>query len=224
MRVLVGMETSGAIRQRLRDAGVEAWSVDILDSDDNSPFHIKGDVFSVLKQDLRWDWAIFHPDCTYLTNSAAWAFKDPDYERYPGVGYHQRVKETTLVGSARRAAREDALNTVRQLMALPFPHAIENPVGAISSNIRKPDQTIQPYDFGDDASKSTCLWLKGLPKLKPTLYVEPRIVNGSKRWSNQTDSGQNRLSPGSDRWKERSKTYPGVAAAIVDQWTKHFLK
>ena len=96
--------------------------------------------------------------------------------------------------------------------------AIENPIGCISTRIRKADQTIQPYQFGHDASKATCLWLKGLPPLEPTQYVEPRIVNGRKRWGNQTDSGQNRLPPSADRWKIRSETYIGIAEAMANQW------
>jgi hypothetical protein len=214
MRVIVGMETSGAVRQLLRSRGVDAWSVDLLPSEDDSPYHIQGDVFEVLYRDRDWTWGLFHPDCTYLTNSAAWAFKDGPY--------HQRVKPGTLVGAERREAREQAIAQVKQLMALPFPHAIENPIGAISTRIRRPDQIIQPYQFGDDASKATCLWLKQLPKLVPTCYIEPRIVNGKSRWANQTDSGQNRLSPSKDRWRERSRTYPGIADAIVTQWMAAF--
>lgn len=218
MRVIVGMETSGAVRQRLRNLGIEAYSVDLLPSIDNSPFHIQDDIFNVLNKDLNWDWGLFHPDCTYLTNSAAWAFNDPNFDKYPKVGYHQKSKPGTLLGADRRAARESALLTVKKLMALPFPHAIENPIGSISTRIRKPDQIIQPYEFGDDASKTTCLWLHKLPKLLATSYIQPRIVNGQKRWANQTDSGQNKLSPSSNRWQERSKTYPGIADAIVNQW------
>src|SRR5690606_695978 len=129
----------------------------------------------------------------------------------------------TLVGAPRRAAREDALDTVRRIMALPIPRiVIENPVGCISSRIRKPDQIIQPYEFGDDASKKTCLWLKGVRKLQPTRRVAGRFVehNGKtvERWSNQTDSGQNRLSPSEDRWAVRSDTYPGIASAFATQW------
>jgi len=96
--------------------------------------------------------------------------------------------------------------------------ALENPIGRISSAYRKPDQIIQPYMFGDDASKSTCLWLKNLPLLTPTNYVEPRIINGKNRWANQTDSGQNRLGPSETRAKERSKTYQGIAEAMAEQW------
>jgi len=114
---------------------------------------------------------------------------------------------------------EDALAFVRRLMDAQIPRiAIENPVSIISSRIRKPDQTIQPHQFGHDASKRTCLWLKGLPLLRPTAFVEPRIVDGRMRWGNQTDGGQNKLSPSADRWKERSRTYEGIANAMAAQW------
>jgi hypothetical protein len=96
--------------------------------------------------------------------------------------------------------------------------ALENPVGRISTAVRKPDQKIQPWMFGDDASKETCLWLKGLPKLKPTQIVEPRLVDGRKRWGNQLDSGQNRLGESKSRAKIRSITYPGIAKAMATQW------
>jgi hypothetical protein len=96
--------------------------------------------------------------------------------------------------------------------------ALENPVSIISSRIRKPDQIVQPWMFGHDASKKTCLWLKGLPVLTPTAIVAPRIVNGRKIWGNQTPSGQNKLGPSADRWKIRSATYQGIADAMADQW------
>jgi len=121
----------------------------------------------------------------------------------------------------RAALTEEALGFVRFLMDQPIPKiAIENPVSCISSRIRKPDQTIQPYQFGHDASKRTCLWLKGLSPLPidPALYVEPRMVNGKPRWANQTDSGQNKLGPSPDRWKERSETYSGIANAMAQHW------
>jgi hypothetical protein len=114
---------------------------------------------------------------------------------------------------------EDALNFVRLLMEAPIGRiAVENPVSVISSRVRKPDQIIQPWQYGHDASKSTCLWLKGLPLLTPTQIVEPRIVDGRKRWGNQTDSGQNRLGPSDDRWKIRSETFSGIALAMAQQW------
>jgi hypothetical protein len=112
-----------------------------------------------------------------------------------------------------------ALDFVRLLMGAPVPRiAIENPVSIISTRIRKPDQIIQPYWFGHDASKRTCLWLKGLPLLQTTEYVEPRIIEGRARWANQTDSGQNKLAPSATRWQERSKTFEGIAAAMAAQW------
>jgi hypothetical protein len=113
----------------------------------------------------------------------------------------------------------NALMFVHILMDAPIPRiAIENPVSMISTWIRKPEQIIQPWQFGHDASKKTCLWLQNLPPLRPTEIVEPRIVNGRKRWGNQTNSGQNRLSPSPDRWKIRSATYAGIAGAMADQW------
>lgn len=108
---------------------------------------------------------------------------------------------------------------MRALLGAPVPRiALENPVGCISTRIRRPDQTIQPYQFGHDASKATCLWLKGLPRLQPTCYVKPRVVGGRRRWGNQCDSGQNKLGPSPDRWKLRSRTYQGIADAMADQW------
>jgi hypothetical protein len=115
---------------------------------------------------------------------------------------------------------EDALAFVQRLMDAPIARiAIENPVSIISSRIRKPDQIVNPYQFGEDASKKTCLWLKGLPMLASTSFVEPRIVNGRERWGNQTPSGQNKLGPSPDRWKERSRTYQGIADAMAAQWS-----
>jgi len=114
---------------------------------------------------------------------------------------------------------EDALLFVKTLMEADIDKiCIENPVGCISTRIRPPDQYIHPYQFGDDASKKTGLWLKNLPKLIPTNFVLPRIINGNQRWSNQTDSGQNRLGPSETRSKERSRTYQGIADAFAAQW------
>lgn len=225
MKIFIGMETSGELRRRFKALGHDVISVDILPAEDDGIGHLTGDVFEMLDhlKNIGWwpDMAIFHPTCTYLTNSAAWAFSDPNFEKYPDVGYHQKVKTGTLVGAARRKARDLALDDVRKIMALDIPKiAIENPVGAISNAIRKPDQIIQPYEFGDDASKATCLWLKGLPLLvkEAKNRVSGRMVNGVERWSNQTDSGQNKLSPGDNRWKDRSRTFPGIADAFVKNW------
>lgn len=231
-RAIIGMETSGQVRNRLRAMGIDAWSVDILPSVDNSPYHVQGDVFEFLKDcNFMWDLGIFHPTCTYLTCSAEWAYKEPDYERYPSVGYHQKVKSDTLTGKERLEARHKAFNDFMACMktAKVDRVAVENPIGIVSSWFRKPDQIIQPYWFGEDASKATCIWKRGLPDLVPTERVIGRFVVDKKtgkyveRWSNQTDSGQNRLGPSEDRWSVRSKTYDGVAAAMADQWGKFIL-
>jgi site-specific DNA-cytosine methylase len=171
-------------------------SCDLLSSEQPGPHH-QGDVRELLGQE--WDLLIAHPPCTYLSVS----------------GMHWTTR-----GLRDPKLTEDALDFVRLFMDAPIDRiAIENPVSVISSRIRKPDQIIQPWQFGHDASKKTCLWLKGLPLLKPTQMVEPRIVNGKQRWANQTDSGQNKLPPSKDRWKLRSKTYEGIADAMAAQWS-----
>lgn len=207
-KVLIGYSCCPLTLEAFERAGCDAWTCDVLPSRGRPDKHIQMDVWEVV--DAGWDAAIFHPMCTYLTVSAAWAFGDGPY--------HQAVKPGTLVGAARREAREQAIENFKRLDALPFPHMIENPAPSfISKAHRPPDQTIQPYQFGDDASKRTGLWIKGLPPLLPTCRLPGRMVNGKERWSNQTDSGQNRLSPGSDRWLKRSETYPGIAEAIGSQ-------
>jgi hypothetical protein len=179
---------------------------------------INGILFGRPKDNPNWDLMVAHPPCTYLTCSAEWAYNDPDFERYPGVGYHQKIKAETLAGEARRHAREEAKNFFLALRNAPIQQiAIENPIGCLSK-LEKPTQIIQPWMFGDDASKSTCLWLKGLIPLKSTNVVPPRMVGTRPRWANQCDNGQNKLSPSNDRWKIRSKTYQGIADAIGEQW------
>jgi len=163
----------------------------------------------------HWDLMIAHPDCTYLTCSAEWAYKDGPY--------HQKIKPETLVGKARRDARIAALDFVQLLLNAPINQiAIENPRGVISTAIQPATQYIQPYQFGHDASKITGLWLKNLPLLVPTKLIPGRILmqNGKsvERWANQTDSGQNKLTPSENRWKERAKTYQGWADAMAEQW------
>lgn len=156
----------------------------------------------------HWDLMIAHPPCTYLTIAAEWAYGDGPY--------HQRVKPTTLVGAARRQAREDALAFVQELYDAPIPRvAIENPVGVLSSRFRKPDQIVHPWQFGEDASKATCLWLRNLPPLTPTWALPGGRL---ARRANQTASGQNKLPPSPDRWKLRSITYRGIAEAFASQW------
>lgn len=207
--VLIGYSTCPHTRAAFERRGFNVWTCDLLPARDGHPQHFQCDIRDVVYR--QWDMAIFHPMCTYLTVSAAWAFGDGPY--------HQKIKPGTLVGAARRAARDEAIENFRWLLSLPYPKAIENPAPSfINKAIRPPDQVIQPYDFGDDASKRTGLWLDRLPPLTPTKRVPGRIVNGKERWSNQTDSGQNNLSPSDDRWLVRSATYPGIAAAMADQW------
>lgn len=221
MRVLVACEYSGRVRQAFRERGHDAYSCDLLPAEDGETvFHIQDSFEHVIGKQFRiWDMIIAHPPCTYLTGAAAWALKDPDYDRYPGVGYHQKVSPDTLTGAARRQARSEAGEFAQMIWACSDKVAIENPRGGLSKFIKDGDlQEVQPHQFGEDASKATCFRFKGLPRLTPTRHVPPRMVDGRPRWGNQTDSGQNRLSPSKDRWKERSRTYQGIADAMADQW------
>jgi hypothetical protein len=183
MRVLVACEYSGRVREAFRALGHDAWSCDLLASEDDSPFHILGDVMPYLT--WGWDLLIAHPPCTYLTYAAEWAYKEPDFVRYPGVGYHQRLKPGTLTGAARRAAREDAIAFALALWNAPVRRVcLENPQGILDKHLPKPN-VVQPHEHGDDASKRTCLFLRGLEALTPTKLVAPRMVNGNPRWANQ---------------------------------------
>ena len=201
MKVLIACEYSGRVRDAFTRLGHYAVSCDLLPTESQGE-HYQGNVLDILSD--GWDLMIAHPPCTYLSVS----------------GMHWTTR-----GLRDHALTEDALEFVKILMAAPIPKiALENPISVISSRIRKPDQIINPYDFGHDASKKTCLWLKGLPLLKPTQFVEPRVVitpsgKPAKRWSNQCDNGgQNKLSPSADRWKLRSTTYQGIATAMAEQW------
>ena len=195
MKVLVACEYSGSVRDAFIARGHEALSCDLLPTDSPGP-HYQGDVMDIINE--GWDLMVAHPPCTYLSVS----------------GMHWTTR-----GLRDPQLTEDALDFVRLLLNAPIPMiALENPVSVISSRIRKPDQVVQPYMFGHDASKKTCLWLKNLPLLVPTQMVEPRMADGKKRWGNQTDGGQNRLAPSADRWKIRSETYKGIAEAMASQW------
>lgn len=197
MRVLIACEFSGTVRDAFLRKGHYALSCDLLPCESSaSGDHYQGNVLDIL--DHGWDLMIAHPPCTYLSVS--------------GMHWTRRgLRDPKLT--------EDALGFVRALMGAPIERiALENPVSIINSRIRKPDQIIQPWQFGHDASKKTCLWLKNLPPLRPTSIIEPRIIGGRKRWGNQTDSGQNRLGPSADRWKIRSATYSGIADAMAAQW------
>jgi len=200
LRVFVACEFSGTVRRAFRALGHEAWSCDLLPSEDDSPWHIQGDVISVLaahtirrnwRQPMpfgmprKWDLMIAHPPCTDLAVSGARHF------------------------AAKKAdgRQDNALDFVRALMVAPIPRiCIENPISIISSRIRKPDQIIQPWQFGHGETKATCLWLNGLMPLRPTNIVEGR------------EARVHRMPPGPNRWKERSRTFEGIAAAMADQW------
>ena len=219
MRVLVACEFSGIVRREWLLRGHDAWSCDLLPSEMPGP-HIQGDVLPHLGD--GWDLMIAHPPCAHLAVSGARWFKD----------------------KAREQA--EALDFVRALLAAPIPRiALENPVSIISSRIRKPDQIIQPWMFGHGETKTTCLWLKGLPKLTPTDIVVPewavredgtvhlsakgkrdnpthfltgrttRILKGEqlKQWNRI-----HREPPSPERWRNRSRTYSGIAAAMAEQW------
>jgi hypothetical protein len=189
MRVLVGCEYSGRVRAAFRALGHDAWSMDFLPAEDNSPYHMEWDVLDFL--DGGWDLAIFHPPCTHLAVSGARWFKGKQVEQ------------------------AEALDFVRALLSAPIPKiALENPVSIISSRIRKPDQVVQPWMFGHPERKATCLWLKGLPLLVPTDDVSASMVGMAR---SQTDR-VHYASPGPDRWRERSRTYSGIAAAMAAQW------
>ena len=180
MRVLVACEFSGIVRNAFTARGHKAISCDLLPSERFGP-HIVSDVRTLL--DKGWDLMIAFPPCTDLASSGARWFKDKQVEQ------------------------AEALEFVQLLMDAPIPHkAIENPIGVISTHIRKPDQIIQPWEFGHGETKATCLWLEGLPKLIPTNIVEGR------------DQRIHRMSPSPDRSKLRSITYTGIAEAMAKQW------
>ena len=195
MRVLVACERSGVVREAFRAKGHDAWSCDLEPADDGSPHHVTSDVLPVLCSD--WDLVIAHPPCTSLSVS----------------GLHWNTRRPW-----RAVETEEAAKFFMDFTYLCCRWAIENPVGCMSRIYRKPDQIIQPYMFGEDASKRTCLWLHGLPPLLATRRIPGRIVNGKERWGNQTDSGQNKLAPSDDRARLRSITYQGVADAMAAQW------
>ena len=179
MKVLVACEFSGIVRDAFKARGHDAWSCDLLPTEQEGQ-HIQGNVLDYL---VGWDLMIAHPPCTHLAVSGARWFKD------------------------KRQEQADALDFVRALLDAPIPRiALENPVSVISTKIRKPDQIIQPWQFGHGEPKATCLWLKGLPPLTPTDVVAGR------------ENRVHRLPPGKDRWKLRSITYQGIADAMAMQW------
>lgn len=193
MRWLIGCEFTGSVRRAFRALGHDAWSCDLLPAADGSPYHVQGDVRDEL--DAGWDGAVFHPPCTYLANSGVrWL--------YGGKG---KVRD-----DVRWLQMADAADFFKTLMSAPIGKiAIENPImHGHARNIigRDPDQIIQPWQFGHGETKATCLWLKGLPSLVPTKIVDGRTPR------------VHYASPSPDRWKERSITLPGIAAAMAEQW------
>ena len=181
MKVLIACEFSGVVRRAFAAKGHTAFSCDIEPSEDQTPFHIRADVLTVL--DDGWDLMIAHPPCTHLAVSGARWFVN------------------------KRAEQAEALEFVRRLLDANVGRiAVENPVSIISSKIRKPDQIIQPWQFGHGETKATCLWLKNLPKLVPTDVVSGREARVHK------------MPPGPNRWKERSRTFSGIATAMAEQW------
>lgn len=191
MRVLIACEFSGTVREAFRKLGHDAWSCDLLETDVLGQ-HIQGDVLEVMNSG-KWDLMIAHPPCTYLTVSGNKWMKPEFKERFP-----TRIQD-----------RVDAIEFFMKLINAPIPMiAVENPIGIMSSNFRKPDQILQPWQYGHGETKATCLWLKGLPKLTSTDVVEGRVQK------------LHLLPPSPDRWKLRSKTYQGIADAMADQWGK----
>lgn len=202
MRVLIGCECSGIVRDAFRARGHDAYSCDLKPAEDESRYHFQCDILTLLDQ--HWDLAIFHPDCTYLCSS--------------GLHWNRRVP-------GRSAKTEAAVEFAMLLWNAPIGRvAIENPRGRLGSVLPggSARQIIQPYMFGDDASKETHIWRRGLPAIvipEEDKWVKPRItVDGKKRWANQTDSGQNKLGPSEHRAADRSRTYPGIARALAISW------
>jgi len=197
MKILVGCEESQAVTIELRKLGHEAYSCDLQECSGGYPeWHLRMDVFQAIEL-KKWDMGIFFPDCTYLTVSANKWYKDQP-ERKSG----------TLVGQKRCEAREKGIEFFMRLYNSDIPKiAIENPIGVMSSRFRKPNQVLQPWMFGHGETKATCLWLKGLPNLKPTNVVDGR------------EQRLHYLPKTKDRAKLRSKTFPGIAKAMAEQWT-----
>jgi site-specific DNA-cytosine methylase len=204
MKILIACEYSGKVRDAFINAGHDAISCDLLEGEGQyHRDHYKGDAFNIINNPRNYesfkeiDMLIAFPPCTHLAVSGA---------RY----FEEKRKD---------GRQKQGIDFFMQLINANIPKiCVENPVGIMSTHYRKPDQIIQPYNFGEDASKKTCLWLKGLPLLENTKYIEPTIINNKKIWANQTPSGQNKLGPSSDRAKIRSETYQGIASAMANQW------
>jgi len=202
MKVLLGFEESQAVTNALRSKGVEAYSCDIKPCSGGHPeHHLQMNILDALNLH-KWYFIGIHPVCTKMGVSGNWVYakgKPKERERLEAI--EQTISLWLTVCKKSKSVY------------------MENPIGALNSDRRLPrPQIVQPYNFKEDASKATCLWLKNLEPLTSTGYIEPRIVNGKKRWSNQTDSGQNKLWTSKNRAELRSKTFPGIASAMAEQW------
>lgn len=188
IRVLVGCEYSAVVRDAFRKRGFDAWSCDLLECEGDPAFHYQCDIKDVV--DKGWELMIVHPSCQHLAVSGA---------------RHFAAKQASGV-------QQEALEFVRYLLELPIEHiAMENPVSIISTRIRKPSQSIQPWEHGHGETKKTCLWLKNLPNLIPSNIVDGREARVHK------------MAPGPNRWKDRSRTFTGVGAAMAQQWGDYLL-
>lgn len=203
MDILVACEFSGIVREALRAKGHNAWSCDLLPSE-NPGQHIQDDVLHLLE--LKWDGIIAFPPCTYLTVSGNKWMKPEFQDRFP----------------QRQQQRKEAINFFMALVNSPIPRiAIENPVGIMSTVYRKPDQIIQPWQFGHPETKKTCLWLKGLPKLAASKIVTPEWIIGKtdgKKYSRIHYMTAKSFGKDTNRQKERSRSYRGIAEAMASQW------
>lgn len=212
LNVLIACEFSGAIRNEFRKLGHNAYSCDIVPSEDNSPYHYQCDVRNVINA-YEWDLLIAHPPCTYLTLAGNRWFKEEYKERYP----------------TRQQDRQEAIDFFMELYNADIPHiAVENPIGIMSSVFRKPDQIIQPWQFGDPFQKSTCLWLKNLPKLEHTNVVDKgeffewtdKKTGKTKRQATWYMDALKGKTP-EERQKIRNRTFKGIAEAIANQYSKY---
>lgn len=215
MKVLIACEESQTITKTFREKGIEAYSCDILECSGEHPeWHIKDDVRNAIRY-VNWDMMIAHPPCTFLSVSGARWFYHPDDSHLPTEDRRPHPKFPH-----RKRKQQEAISFVKGLYNSDIPRiCIENPVGVLSTQWQKPDQIIQPFEFGEPHAKKTCLWLKNLPQLEPTEIVEPEYVvhkNGKRTPKWYFDA----LSlPPDERAKVRSKTFQGIADAMVNQWS-----
>lgn len=198
MRILIACEFSGTVRDAFLARGHDAVSCDLLPTESPGP-HIQGDAIKAM-QSRRWDMLIAHPPCTFLTVAANKWMKPEFRSRFP----------------TRPEDRQKAIAFFMEFINAPIPRiCVENPIGIMSSTYRQPDQVVQPWMFGHGETKATCFWLKGLRPLVPT-HIDGDLF--APETPEEREQRLHKLPPGPDRWKERSKTFPGIANAFADQW------